>query len=222
MAEITLVAEPGRVTGSPESRRIRASGRIPAVVYGHGIAAEAVTVDARDFRLALSGDAGVNQLLSINVGGTDHLALARVLQRHPVRNTVIHIDFQVVSRTEVVSADVPIVLVGEAKEVERNRGVLEHTLQSLTIHARPGEIPNAIEVDISALAIGDAVRVGDLTLPRGVTTDVDAEEPVVMAEASEVAAEASELEAEDAQAAADAAEGAAAEGAAGEADAKEG
>jgi large subunit ribosomal protein L25 len=209
MAEITLVAEPGRATGSPESRRLRAAGRIPAVVYGHGITAESVSVDARDFRAALSGDAGVNQLLSINVAGTDHLALARVLQRHPVRNTVIHIDFQVVSRTEVISADVPIILVGEAKEVERNRGVLEHTLQSLTIHARPGDIPNAIEVDITDLVIGDAVRVGDLNLPAGVTTDNDPEDPVVMAEASNVAAEADELEAEEAAAAAEAAEGAA-------------
>jgi large subunit ribosomal protein L25 len=207
MAEITLVAKPGRATGSPESRRLRATGRIPAVVYGHGIDAESVSVDAREFRLALSGDAGVNQLLSINVDGTDHLALARVLQRHPVRNTVIHIDFQVVSRTETISADVPIVLVGEAKKVEQNRGVLEHTLQSLTIFARPGDIPNAVEVDISELEIGDAVRVKDLKLPRGVTTELDLEEPVVMAEASEVAAEADELEAEEAEAAAAAAEG---------------
>lgn len=213
MAEITLVAEPGRAKGSPASRRLRATGRIPAVIYGHGIEAEAVSVDARDFRAALSGDAGVNQLLSINVGGTDHLALARVLQRHPVRNTVIHVDFQVVSRTEVISADVPIVLVGEAIDVERNRGVLEHTLQSLTIHARPGDIPNAIEVDVTQLSIGDAVRVGDLKLPRGVTTEVDGEEPVVMAAASEVAAEAEELEAEEAAAAAAAAEGETAAGA---------
>jgi large subunit ribosomal protein L25 len=212
MAEITLVAQPGRATGSPESRRLRTAGRIPAVVYGHGIDAEAVSVDARELRLALSGDAGVNQLLSINVGGTDHLALARVLQRHPVRNTVVHVDFQVVSRTEVISADVPIVLVGEAKSIEQNRGVLEHTLQSLTIHARPGEIPNAIEVDITDMVIGDAVRVGDLKLPRGVTTELDPEEPVVMAEASEVAAEADELEAEEA-AASEAAEAAASEAA---------
>jgi large subunit ribosomal protein L25 len=202
MAEITLVAEPGRATGSPESRRLRAAGRIPAVVYGHGIDAASVSVDARELRLALSGEAGVNQLLSLAVDGTDHLALARVLQRHPVRNTVIHVDFQVVSRTEVISAEVPIVLVGEAKSVEQGHGVLDHVLQSLTINARPGDIPNAIEVDVTDLTIGDAVRVGDLRLPRGVTTDSDAEEAVVMAAASQVAAEAEELEAEEAEAAA--------------------
>jgi large subunit ribosomal protein L25 len=210
MAEITLVAQPGRPTGSPQSRRLRATGRIPAVIYGHGVEASSVSVDARELRLALSGDAGVNQLLSIAVDGTDHLALARVLQRHPVRNTVIHIDFQVVSRTEVISADVPIILIGEAKHVEQERGVLEHVLQSLTIVALPGEIPNAIEVDVSEMVIGDSVRVSDLKLPTGVTTEADPDEPVVMAATSEVAAEAEELEAEEAQATAEAAEGAAA------------
>jgi large subunit ribosomal protein L25 len=205
MAEITLVAQPGRATGSPESRRLRTTGRIPAVIYGHGVTPESVSIDGRDLRSALSGDAGVNQLLSLDVDGTQHLALARVLQRHPVRNTVIHVDFQVVSRTEVISADVPIVLVGEAKLVEQERGVIEHSLQSLTINARPGEIPNSIEVDISGLAIGDSVRIGQLPLPAGVTTDADPDEPVVVAAVSEVAAEADELEAEEAQAAAEAA-----------------
>ncbi len=207
MAEITLVAHAGRTTGSPESRRLRTAGRIPAVIYGHGIDAEAVSVDARELRSALSGDAGVNQLLDLDVGGTSHLALARVLQRHPVRNTVVHIDFQVVSRTEVISADVPIVLVGEAKQVEQERGVVEQPLQSLTINARPGEIPNSVEVDITELAIGDTIRVADLRLPGAVTTDIDPEEPVVIGAISEVNAEVEELEAEEAAEAAAEAEG---------------
>ncbi len=114
MAEISLVAEPGRATGSSESKRIRRAGRIPAVMYGHGIDALSVSVDAREFRHALSGDAGLNQLLSLEIDGKSHLTLARVLQRHPVRNTVVHIDFQVVRRDEIVAADVPIVLSGEA------------------------------------------------------------------------------------------------------------
>ena len=204
MAEITLVAQSGRATGSPESRRLRAAGRIPAVVYGHGIEPESVSVDGRELRLALTGGAGQNQLLSIEVAGTRHLALARVLQRHPVRNTVIHVDFQVVSRTEYITADVPVVLVGEARSVEQAKGMLEQPLQTLTITAQPGSIPNAIEVDISGLTIGDTVRVGQLRLPGGVSTDLDPEEPVVVAEASSVSAEAEELEASDAEAAAEA------------------
>lgn len=216
MAEITLVAEPGRATGSPESRRLRAAGRIPGVVYGHGVTPEAVSVDARDLRHALTGESGVNQLLSLQVGATSHLAMARVLQRHPVRGTVTHVDFQVVSRDEVISADVPVVLVGEAKAVEVERGVIEHVLGSLTVHARPGSIPPTIEVDITALAVGDAIRVGQLRLPAGVTTGVDVDEPVVVAAASAVAAEVAEIESEEAEAAAPAevAEEAPAEGAA--------
>ena len=110
MAEITLVAEPGRTTGSSESRRLRAAGRIPAVVYGHGMEGLSVSVDGRELRHALSGDAGTNQLLELKIGSDSHLAMARVLQRHPVRHTVMHVDFQVVSRDEVISAEVPLVL----------------------------------------------------------------------------------------------------------------
>ena len=202
MPEITVAAEPGRPTGSAASRRLRAAGRIPAVVYGHSVEATPVSVDGRDLRVALSGASGVNQLLSLDVAGTRHLALARVLQRHPVRGTVTHVDFKVVSRDEVVSAEVPVVLVGEARAVEQEKGMLQHPLTSLTIHARPGSIPTAIEVDVSGLAIGDAVRVGQLRLPSGVTTDIDPEEPVVVAAGSSVTGEEAEADAASATGAA--------------------
>ncbi|MDA8062222.1 MAG: 50S ribosomal protein L25, partial [Actinomycetota bacterium] len=135
MAELTLVAEPGRATGSAASRRMRAAGRVPAVVYGHGAEPQAVSVDGRDLRIVLSGGAGVNQLLSLDVAGERHLALARVLQRDPVRSAVIHVDFQVVSRDEVISAEVPVNLVGEAKAVEQEKGIVEHILSSLTVRS---------------------------------------------------------------------------------------
>jgi len=198
MAEITLVAEPGRVTGTAASKRMRAGGRIPAVVYGGGMDSVSVSVDARQLRQALSGDSGVNQLLSLEIGSAKHLTLARVIQRHPVRNTVVHIDFQVVRRDEVLSADVSIVLVGESKSVDQERGVIEQPLQALTINALPANIPTEITVDLTDLEIGDTVRVGDLKLPTGVTTDVESDEPVVVAAVSAVAVEAEELAEEEA------------------------
>ena len=204
MAEISLAAHTGRVTGSPASRRLRGEGRIPAVVYGRGVASTSVSVDGRELRTALSGEAGINQLLALNVDGEEHLALARALQRDPVRHTVVHVDFQVVSRDQVVASDVPIVVVGEAKAVEQEQGLLEQPLTSLTVHSVPSRIPNTIEVDVSGLSIGDSVRVGDLTLPEGVTTEVDPEEAVVVAAASAVAAE---VEAAEEEAAAEAEEG---------------
>ncbi len=205
MAELTLVAEPGRATGSAASRRMRAAGRVPAVVYGHGAEPQAVSVDGRDLRIVLSGGAGVNQLLSLDVAGERHLALARVLQRDPVRSAVIHVDFQVVSRDEVISAEVPVNLVGEAKAVEQEKGIVEHILSSLTVRAKPGSIPDSIEVDVSGLTVGDTVRVGQLELPAGVTTDVDPDETVVVAAGASATADASEAGAGEGAADADAA-----------------
>jgi len=202
MAEITLIAEPGRTTGSSESRRMRSAGRVPAVVYGHGIDGISVSVEGRDLRHALSGEAGLNQLLSLKVGSDTHLALARSLQRHPVRHTVLHVDFQIVRRDEVISAEVPIVLVGESKSVEQEKGIVEQLLTSLTVNATPASIPSNIEVDISEMTLGESIRVGDLPLPSGVTTDVSADDLVVMASstravAEEEAAEGEGVEGED-------------------------
>jgi len=227
MAEYTLEAEPGRTTGSAASRRLRSSGRIPAVVYGHGLDARSVSVDARDLRHALSGEAGLNQLLSLKIGKDSELAMARSLQRHPVRNTVVHVDFQVVRRDEVISAEVPIVLTGEAKAVEQEKGIVEQQLMALTVHATPDRIPGHIEVDISGLTVGDGIRVGNLPLPSGVTTDVSTDELVALATVTRAAieeegAEAAEGEAVAGEGAATAEGGAAGGAGAGESEAAAG
>ncbi|MGH9115718.1 MAG: 50S ribosomal protein L25 [Acidimicrobiales bacterium] len=211
MAEFTLVAEPGRPTGSAASRRLRAAGRIPAVVYGHGAAARSVSIDGRDLRHALSGESGLNQLLSLQVGSDTHLAMARSLQRHPVRHTVVHVDFQIVRRDQVITAEVPIVVTGEAKAVEQEKGVVEQVLTSLTVRAVPARIPPHLEVDVTDLTVGDAVRVGDLVLPDGATTDVAPEDLVVVASVTRAAVEPEEVEAAEGE---PAAEGEAGEGAA--------
>lgn len=199
MPDIQLVAEPGRPEGSRSSRRLRHAGRIPAVVYGHGIEPIPVSVDARDVRVALNGEAGSRALLELQIGAEKHLAVARQLQRHPVRHTVVHIDFQVVSRDEIISADVPVVLIGEALAVHRGDGTVAHEMQNLTVKARPASLPPSIEIDISDLEIGQAIRVGDVTLPDGVETDADPEAPIVIGQARHAgagaAAEAGEAEA---------------------------
>lgn len=188
MAEIKLVAEPAREKGSRASRRLRHEGRIPAVVYGHGIDPISISLDARDVRVALNGEAGSRALLDLHVGKERHLAVARQLQRHPVRHTVVHIDFQVVRRDEVISADVPVVLVGEASAVHRNDGTVAQELTSLQVKARPADLPPHIDVDVSELEIGQTIRVGDLELGSGVTTDVDPDSTVVTGQPPRVAA----------------------------------
>lgn len=216
MAEITVVAEAPRPTGSRAANRLRAAGKVPGVIYGHGRAPLPIAVDGRALRAALTTEAGLNALLALQVDGDTHLTLAREIQRDPVRSTVTHVDFLIVRRDEVVSADVPITVVGEAKQVVMGDGLIEQPLNSLTVHATPDNIPAHVEVDVSEMEIGDTIRVGDLTLPSGVSTEVDPDEPVVIAARGvleEVVEEAEgEAEAEGAQGAeAEAAEAASAE-----------
>lgn len=215
-AEISLAAEANRPRGSRHSRRLRAAGRIPAIVYGHGIEPLAVAVDARELRAVLTTEAGFNALLNLSVDSGSHLTLARDIQRDPVRGTVIHVDFQIVRRDEIVSAEVPVVLVGEAEEVHRGDGVVEQQLFSLVVHATPARIPTSIDVDISGLAIGDTVRVGDLALPDGATTDIDPEQAVVVAQARQAEEIEQPAEGAEAEAGSGPGEGAAGAGAAGE------
>lgn len=187
MAEITLPVVSGRTTGSRPAGRLRAAGSIPGVVYGHGIDPVPVAVEARALRAALTTDAGINALLDLRVeGGGSHLTVARELQRDPVRNTVVHVDFQVVRRDEVIAADVPVLLVGDAIQVHHGDGVVDQQLFSLPVHATPGRIPNVVEVDVSGLAIGDTVRVADLPLPDGVTTDLEPDAAVVVGQPPQV------------------------------------
>jgi large subunit ribosomal protein L25 len=181
--EIVLPAETGRPTGSPASRRLRTEGKVPGVVYGQGADPVAVAVEWRELRQALTTDAGLNALISIEIDGERQLSIVKEMQRDPVRREVTHVDFLRISRDVAIEVEVPIVLEGEAEAVERENGNVTHALFNLLIKAKPDAIPNEITVDISALEIGDSIRVADLVLPSGVTTEVDPEEPVASAQA---------------------------------------
>ena len=196
MADIRLAADTGRAPGTRSSKRLRREGKIPAIVYGHGMGATSIAVDGRDLRHALSGAAGLNAVLTIELAGEEHMALARQIQRHPTRQTVTHVDFLVVDRYEVINSEVPITLVGEAKDLG-SEGVIEQVMTSLTVQSTPGNIPNGIEVDISDMHVGEHVSVGELRLPSGVATEVDPAELVVTAKLSAVSVE---VEAEEAEA----------------------
>ncbi len=153
------------------------------MLYGHGSEPIPVAVEARALRTALTTDAGLNALIDLTVGSDRHLVVARELQRNPVRGTVSHVDFQVVRRDEVITAEVPLVLVGEAVEVAHGDGRVEQQLFTLTVKAFPADIPTSVEVDISSLVLGAVIKVSDLGLPKGVAVDVDPESPVVVGQA---------------------------------------
>jgi len=182
MPDTTLTADTGRPAGSSAVRRLRAEGKIPGVLYGHGGPSVPLAVDRRALRLALSGPAGENALLELRVDGRRELALVKDIQRHPVRRTVLHVDFLRVDVNERVTVEVPIVLEGTAKEVLVNDGLVDPALNTLTVETTPDAIPDTISVDVTNLVIGDVVRVRDVVLPDGVTTPLDPDTPVVTAE----------------------------------------
>ena len=212
MAEVALRAESGRQEGSRASRRLRAEGKVPGVLYGHGAAPRSVAVERRDLRHALSTEAGMNALIDLEVDGSRHLTIVRDIQRDPVRNRVTHVDFILVNRDEVMTVEVPVVLTGDAEEVRREGGTVDQVLFTITVSATPGQIPNELAVDVTGMVIGETIRVGDLQAPAGVTIEVDADDPVVTATMSQVDIEVEEDRDADADTGEDVAEG---EGAAG-------
>jgi len=188
-------------------------------VYGHGIDPLSVSVNARELRTALTTSSGLNALLELQVDDAKHLAMAKSIQRDPRRNTVIHVDFQIVSRDEIVTAEVTIELVGEAEDVHRGGGVVDQSLFNLTVHATPDKIPQQIDIDVSDLKIGDSIRVADLKLPEGVTIDLDPDTTLVVGQPPQVS-DADLVTEADAEAEAEVAEAAAAAEEAGEAPAE--
>lgn len=181
MAEIKLTAITGRGLGNGPARRIRAEGKIPGVVYGLDADPIPVTVEWRPLRAALTTEAGLNALINLDIDGDVALTIIKEMQRHPIRGDVMHLDFLRVSADALISVEVPINMIGEAEAVDLEDGTVDHLLFNLTINAKPADIPNEITVDISDLKIHDAIRVEDLVLPAGVTTDVPGDEVVITA-----------------------------------------
>ena len=172
MEEVTLVADVGRSVGKSAARKIRREGKVPAIVYGLGTDPEPVAVPSRELQHILHGAGGANTLINLDMSGRNDLVLARQVVRHPVRHTVVHVDFIRVRRDQAVSAEVPIHLIGEPQGV-KDGGIIEQTNFTLSIEAKPGDLPAGIEADVSGLGIGDQLTVGDLKLPPGVVTTQD-------------------------------------------------
>src|SRR5680860_1137849 len=177
MADATLTAEPRHVRGSRPAGRLRRDGQVPAVVYGLGADNLTVSVPARELNQILHSESGVNTVISLHVDGRDQLTLARQIQRHPVRGELLHVDFIRIDPDVRVAAEVPVNLEGEP-EGAREGGVLEQLVFTLSIEAKPSDIPNTIDADVSAMNIGDQLRVRELSLPPGVEAMQEADELV--------------------------------------------
>lgn len=203
MAEVKLTASKRAEIGKGPARRSRAAGLVPGIVYGHGMEPLAIELDRREFITALHTDAGLNVLLDMDVDGTKLLTLTRELQRDPVKGTVLHADFIQIDRTEEVQVEVPLHLVGHAAGADEG-GVLQQPRSSLHVRCVVTEVPQNVEADVSALNIGDALRVSDIAASLGYTI-LDDPDTVIASVAAPVSEE--ELEAMEAEAAAGVEEG---------------
>ena len=179
--ETNLVATVRKETGSAESRRLRSSGSIPAVVYGLGMEPKSVYVDSREFNNALKTEAGTNVILNISIGKKDTVtALPRQIQRHPYKDQIIHVDLIQIDLTQTVEANVSLDFAGVPIGVKDEGGVVQTINNTITIVALPAAIPASLEVDISELNVGDNIVATDVDLPEGVALATEDDESILV------------------------------------------
>ena len=167
MATASLTATPRTDVGKGAARKHRAARRVPAVVYGHHREPQALTIDTRELERLLGHVSAETTVIELTLDGRTVRTLIREVQRHPVRSEILHVDFQELVAGELVAIDLPIVLTGSAPGV-REGGILDQVLREVSVEVDPANIPNHVDVDVSALAIADSIHVRDLHLPEGV------------------------------------------------------
>lgn len=190
MSENLLSADNRTATGKGANRRLRVAGHIPGVIYGKGRDAQSVVLDPKALEAVLhKSGAGLNTLIDLSVAGRTDTVLVKELQRHPVYGSYVHVDFFQVDLSQKIKVSVPIHFVGKARGVEFG-GILDHPLRELEVECLPRAIPEFVEVDVSALEVGQSIHVSDLRLPEGVEVMTDGELPVasVVLPAAEVEA----------------------------------
>jgi large subunit ribosomal protein L25 len=174
-----LKAQPRQESGKSAVRKMRAGGRIPAVVYGHGDETRSISVDAHEIHLLFKRVHYENTIVEIDIEGEKApvKTLVREVQSHAYRPQILHVDFQQVHAGEMIHVDVPIRLNGTPAGV-RAGGVLMQPLTDLPLRVLPDRIPESIEIDVSELGINESIHMRDITLPEGVQIEVDADRTV--------------------------------------------
>ncbi len=156
-------------TGKGVSRRLRATGRIPGIVYGRNMAPVPVSLEPKDLNAAIAGEGGLNNLITLQGGGElDKLVvIVAEIQRDVIKRNPKHVDLHLVNMNEKVRINVPVNLLGTATGVKEG-GLLDFAHHSLHIECLPGQIPDHIDVDVADLKIGHAIHVSEIKLPEGV------------------------------------------------------
>jgi large subunit ribosomal protein L25 len=174
VAEVRIRAEQRTEFGKGGARRTRRAGLVPAVIYGHGQPPRHISLPAREIGLALRSDANV--LLRLDLADGSELALAKDVQRDPIKQSIDHIDLIIVRRGEKVTIDIPLTLIGEPSSSDV---LLNHDLTSVSVEADATDLPRGLEVDIAGFNVGDSIFASQIVLPEGVILITDGDALVV-------------------------------------------
>lgn len=171
MKSVALKAYPRTQIRGGQVKQLRASGRVPATIYGRETKPQNLEVNSREFADLLHHSASENVLVDLAVeqdAKAKRLALVQEVQHHPISGKIVHVDFHEVSENEKVTVQVPLETSGEAAGVKSGGGVLEHILFKLKVRCLPKDLPEQIVVDVSALEIGKSIHLGEIKAPEGV------------------------------------------------------
>ncbi len=175
MEQIELSAQSRAEFGKGPTRRLRSTGRVPAVLYGTGIdGSEIMSLENKELSKVLHTEAGKNVLINLNLDGVGkpRLVMFKEIVRHPLKETIQHVDLFVVTMDHTIIVEVPIHLTGKAEGVVLG-GLLQQELRQVKVECLPNNIPDAVDYDITELAIGQTIHIGDLVLPEGVSAHDD-------------------------------------------------
>jgi large subunit ribosomal protein L25 len=178
METTTLTADVRDDTGKGAARRLRAAGRVPGILYGHGMEPVKLSISGQDLLHLFHATAGSSVLVDLKVDGETHLAIPREIQRDHIHGRFVHIDLLAVRRDQRITLAVEVHEVGEAPGI-RAGGVIEHHLREIEIECLPKDVPETIPADISSMEIGDLLRVSDIPVPEGVIFLTAADTPVI-------------------------------------------
>lgn len=168
MATASLKAAVRNERGTGVARKLRQSGQVPAVIYGHGREPQSLAINTREVERLLGSISAASTVIELDLDGRTARTLIREIQRHPYKRSIIHIDFQELVAGEKVTVSVPLRFTGTADGVRNSGGILEETMHQVHVRVDPAAIPAHIEVDVTPLTIGHSIHVRELALPEGV------------------------------------------------------
>lgn len=179
MSEYTIEVQKREKFGKGANRRARSGGLIPAVVYGGGKDNVAIEIDRKSMLDLMKKSGSENPIFLLKLGDNERHAMIREVQTHPVSRQVLHIDFQRVMMDQKLRVQVPIELVGVAYGVKTEGGVLDFVTREVEVECLPGDIPKQIELDVTALHVGQHAEARELKMPEGVTLHDDGDKVIV-------------------------------------------